>query len=163
MIIIVFGMPGSGKSFFAKRLASAIRAGYANSDIERKKLSGPKTYSDTEKMQVYDRLLEKMKSHIAEGSDLVLDATFYRKDIRNRFLSAAGIATVIFIEVFAKPEIIFQRLAQQRDDSDADREVYEKIKAAWEPVAAEHLQLESSNDNISQMLDAATGYIKNFH
>ncbi len=162
MIIVVFGLPGSGKSYFAKRLAGAIEGGYANSDIERKNLTGQKTYSDTEKMQVYDRLLEKMKSHIAERKDLVLDATFYKKDIRDRFLSAAGDATVVFIEIIAKPGISFKRLAQKREDSDADRSVYEKIKAAWEPMVTEHLRLESSNDNINQMLDTATGYIKNF-
>jgi len=35
MIIIVFGLPGSGKSYFASKLAERINARYINSDVIR--------------------------------------------------------------------------------------------------------------------------------
>ncbi len=62
VIVIVFGLPGSGKSYFASRLAEMLKAEYINSDIVRKQLLTQKTYSEKEKLSVYDSMLEKMKT-----------------------------------------------------------------------------------------------------
>ena len=82
MVILVLGLPGSGKSYFAERLAQKIHAEYLNSDQIRKEMFPDRTYSDSEKARVYEALLKKMQEAIDKEKDVVLDATFYKNKIR---------------------------------------------------------------------------------
>ena len=75
MIVIVFGLPGSGKSYFASRFAKVINAGYVNSDKVRKENFEKRIYSDQEKKAVYDKMLEQMKEYVKQKNNLVLEAT----------------------------------------------------------------------------------------
>jgi predicted kinase len=61
MIIIVMGLPGSGKSYFAQRLAITINADYISSDRVRKTMMSSRTYSTKEKLLVYDEMLSQMQ------------------------------------------------------------------------------------------------------
>ncbi len=150
------GLPGSGKSFFAAQLAVKLKAYYINSDQERKKLLAIRTYTEKEKAFVYDALLEKMKVFIKEDKNLVLDATFYKHEIRQQFTDEAkGKTSLFFIEVKASEAIVRERLKKIRPDSDADIEVYKKIKKQWEPLEEKHLMVRSRNDNIKEMLTKA--------
>lgn len=160
MIIIVIGLPGSGKSYFASGLAAALSIDYFNSDVERNKIMVRKTYSDVEKLQVYDHLLAQMRKAINENRNIVLDATFYKAAIREKFLIEAGLYPVVFIEIFASDEIIKRRLGTKRVDSDADYQVFQKISAEWEPLQADHLVMESTNENVKMMMAQAIDYLK---
>lgn len=57
MVVIVIGLPGSGKSFFASQLAQLINADYINSDQVRKTMMPPGHYSQQEKHSVYSQML----------------------------------------------------------------------------------------------------------
>ncbi|NEN25799.1 AAA family ATPase [Cryomorpha ignava] len=156
MIVIVFGLPGSGKSYFASRLADRIHAGYVNSDRVRKELFEKSDYSKEEKKAVYEKMLKVMKGAMEQNNDLVLDATFHEKETRDLFINEAkGTATVFFIEVKADEEIIKERLKKERPYSEADYEVYRMISQKNEPLSEPHLILQSTNDNIDEMLEKA--------
>ena len=125
MIVVVFGLPGSGKSYFAYRLADLLKADYISSDRLRRDLFAQTTYSETEKLLVYAKMLMEIKDHIRQNRNLVFDATFYKNDIRQQFISAAGQENkIIFIEIQAAETAIRRRLAKNRADSDADFDVY---------------------------------------
>ena len=161
MIVIVFGLPGSGKSYFAYRLADRLTADYMSSDRLRKDLFTDTTYSEKEKRLVYSKMLMEIKEHIRQDRNLVFDATFYKNDIRQQFINAAGQENkIIFIEIQAAETAIRRRLAKNRADSDADFDVYQKIKAEWEPLQEEHLVLESTDSNIRYMLNKAAAYLR---
>ena len=85
MVIIVFGLPGSGKSYFASRLALKLDAMYVNSDELRLKLLSKRTYSDAEKILVYEHILAAMEDALQNKKTIVLDATFYKEAIRKTF------------------------------------------------------------------------------
>ncbi|MDP4130884.1 MAG: AAA family ATPase [Bacteroidota bacterium] len=160
MIVIVFGLPGSGKSYFAHHLADRLRADYIGSDQLRKSLFTETIYSEKEKLLVYSKMLMEMREHVRQGKNLVCDATFYRNDIRRQFVDEAGRQNeIFFIEIWAAEPVIRRRLAQIRADSDADFEVYQKIKTEWEPMEERHLTLESTDNNISDMLNKAASYL----
>ncbi|HTR31542.1 MAG TPA: ATP-binding protein [Puia sp.] len=159
MIIIVLGLPGSGKSYFASRFAKLIHTDYVSSDQVRKSMFPVKSYSEREKASVYDGMLELMRQAITRHRDLVLDATFYKNDIRKKFIDAAG-GDVVLIEIKAAEEVIKERLKQQRADSEADFEIYQLLKNLWEPLHGHRLILISSNHNIDEMLHEAAGYLK---
>ena len=160
MIVIVFGLPGSGKSYFASHLANKINADYINSDKVRRAMFDTRTYSIKEKLSVYYEMLTQMKEVVKQNKNLVLDATFYNNDIRKKFLDeAVDAGSIFFIEVKAEESIIRKRLQEKRVDSEADFEVYKKVKKQWEPLHQDHLVLQSTNDNINEMLYKAADYL----
>ena len=160
MIVIVFGLPGSGKSYFAAHLANKINADYINSDKVRRAMFDTRTYSINEKLSVYNEMLTQMKEVVKQNKNLVLDATFYNNDIRKKFLDeAVGAGSIFFIEVKAEESVIRKRLQEKRVDSEADFEVYKKVKKQWEPLHEDHLILQSTNDNINEMLYKAADYL----
>lgn len=160
MIVIVFGLPGSGKSYFASHLANMINADYINSDKVRRAMFDTRTYSIKEKLSVYNEMLAQMKELVKQNKNLVLDATFYNNNTRKKFLDEAkGAGSIFFIEVKAEESVIRKRLQEKRVDSEADFEVYKKVKKQWEPLHEEHLILQSTNDNINEMLYKAADYL----
>lgn len=112
-----------------------------------------RSYSEEEKLAVYDEMLVIVKEFLAANDNVVLDATFYKDEIRSKFLyELKGDAEVLFIEIRASESIIKERLKGKRPDSEANFATYEKIKKQWEPMLDEHLILQSTNDNISSMM-----------
>ena len=160
MIIIVFGLPGSGKSYFAKNLAEMIKADYINSDKIRRTMFAVRAYSAREKWSVYNEMLAQMHKAVQQHKNLVLDATFYTNEIRKPFLDEAEeIDNIIFIEVRAEEALIMERLKIKRKDSEADFNVYRIIKKQWEPFCKDHLILQSTDDNIAEMLERTAAYL----
>jgi predicted kinase len=120
-----------------------------------------RTYTEKEKNAVYNAMLAKMKEAVLQEKSIVMDATFYKEDIRKPFIDAAGgEEKVVFIEVKADEDIIRERLKNGRPDSEADFEIYQLIKQQWEPVNGRHLLLESTNNNIENMLQKAAVYLQ---
>ncbi len=160
MVIIIFGLPGSGKSYFATRLAKSLNALYMSSDQLRSQLLTEKNYTEEEKLYVYDEMVKRIKSEVKPDKFIVVDATFYKRELRRIFIDQISpLDTMEFIEVTAKDVLVKERLHTRRKDSDADISVYEKIKGQWDPMQQPHLHLESNNQNIDEMLQKATHYI----
>jgi predicted kinase len=161
VVIIVFGLPGTGKTYFASKLAEQINAEYVNSDRLRKELFPKRTYSDREKEIVYKAILEKTKRSIDENKDVVLDATFYRNDVRKMLIrEIQNKSEIFFIEIIADENVIRQRLRKERPHSEADFEVYKLIQRQWEPLGEPHLVLNSTGDNIHQMLEKTMDHLQ---
>lgn len=160
MVVIVFGLPGTGKSYFASRLSDKIHAEYVNSDRIRKELFKKRDYSETEKKAVYDKMLQAMSQALSQNQDLVLDATFHKKETRDLFANKmSSKESLFFIEVHADEDIIKERLKKERPYSEADYEVYKIISQKNEPLSNPHLILQSTNDNIDEMLEKALAYL----
>ena len=161
MILIVFGLPGSGKSYLATRITQMLGATYISTDKLRKELFRVPSYSSPEKFLVYDEMRRRALQAAEHGKDVVLDGTFYTNNLRAKFIRAAKKITHVFlIEVFADEDLVKERLGLQRADSDADFKVYQSIKKIWEPVSNDHhLMLQSTNDNITDMLEQTADYL----
>lgn len=161
MIVVVFGLPGTGKSYFAGRLAEIIKAEYISSDRVRFKMIKDRAYTEEEKMKVYDQMLVLTRQLIRQQKRVVLDATFYRKEIRQMFVALAASLNVkiYFIEVTARELLVKKRVSKKRKESEADYEVYRKVKALFQPMVDQHLTLESQENNIREMLEKAAKYL----
>lgn len=68
--------------------------------------------------------------------------------------------SILIIEVTAEEKIIRERVSKPREFSEADFDVYLKLKTIAEPLEQDHLVLHSTNHNIDEMLQDATKYIK---
>jgi predicted kinase len=110
---------------------------------------------------VYEKLLSGTLKEVNNGNNVVLDGTFYKQSLRDKFISALSEQNqkIIFIEIRAESELIKDRLKGIRKDSDADYEVYKKLLSEYEPLKENHLTLFSENDNGENMLKEALEYI----
>lgn len=138
-----------------------IHADYINSDRLRLEMFATRTYSEREKKAVYDAMLQIMKSSLYQRKNLVLDATFSTNEKRAPFIKEFNDRKdVFFIEVHSSETITIKRLKQKRPYSEADYAIYQLILQQWEPLEQDHLLLESTDENISIMMQKAAAYLR---
>lgn len=161
--VIVMGLPGTGKTYFAKRLADKIGAVHLTSDELRMKLIPERSYSKSEKATVYEQLLFETLETLSSGQSVVVDATFYLKRFRKEFvtgITGLGIYPRI-ICIRAKEQTVRERMQIKRSDSEADFEVYKLVRDIFEPVAENKLVLNTDSDSIEECVEKALNYLKN--
>jgi predicted kinase len=165
LIIMVMGLPGSGKSFFSRRLADTLGASYIGSDELRNKMGLMGNYQMSFKHRVYQEMIRAAEAVIKNNGEVVLDATFFLKETRNKVeeLCHRYGTKLIPILVEAEENIIGERLSKPRRDSEADFQVYRQIKESFEPLSGSYLSLLSTNDNIEELIGKAIHYIENQH
>jgi len=157
MIVIVFGLPGTGKSYFSRQLARETGISYLNTDIVRKRMNKEGQYDPRTKQMVYDQLLKDMIRHVSAYENVILDGTFskdkFRKDCMDK-ASELG-QDVFFIEMKADDPTVRKRMKKDRKHSEADYGVYEKMKHEFEPMEAPHLVLPSDKLSNAEMIKKA--------
>jgi predicted kinase len=165
MIIMIAGLPGSGKSYFAEKLADHLEAVYINSDQVRKAEQALGQYAFQDKFKVYKEMARLATYALNEQKVVIVDATFYQQTMRDLFFNLAKTlsVSVVFIEVYADETLIKERLSKPRKYSEADFKVYEKIKNEFEDIKEPHLRLQSNDENMGNMLNIAIQYIHNTH
>ncbi len=161
MIIMVFGLPGSGKSYFARHLKQKTGAAYFNTDMIREELDLKGIYNERSKQLVYDRLVENVTEELDKDLDVIVDGTFHKQKRRDILTGVARKKNkrINLIEIRASEETIIKRLKSTRKYSEADYEVYIKIKKEFEPEYRNHLVLWSDAENTSEMITKAKHYI----
>ena len=161
MIIIVMGLPGTGKTFFAERLAANTQAQHISSDKTRIQLQKRGAYTPEDKSQVYRQMLAEAEEALKNGKHVIMDATFSQKLHRNEVIALAKRlnALVHFIQLTADEATIQERTSREREESEADFKVYQLIKQSFEPLEIPHLTLNSTQLKIEEMLVMARHYI----
>jgi predicted kinase len=161
MIVIVFGLPGSGKSYFSRRLAQMLKAKYISSERVRKGMFATPVPFFEDKATVYDEMLRHTIEWAEHGKAVVLNATFYLNDLRQKFMDGSPLLTdVYWIEVIAGESLTKERLAQsEEEDGDVNFDLYQIIKSKWQPLDGDHLTLQSTNSNLTEMLEQTVDYL----
>jgi len=159
MIVIVFGLPGVGKTYFAKALAKSLCWDYYGTDETRRSMSNEVSYSKEEKLKVYDELLTK----ISTDSEIIFDGTFSQKEVRDAFFIRGHEQnqTIKFIEISCDELVIKKRLQSKRPDSDADYSIYQLLKKKFQPLEGPYLSLRSDILSLEEMVHKAEQYIFN--
>lgn len=152
-LFVMHGLPASGKSFVALRIAERLGAIRLRSDVERKRLFGlpaladtqavaPDAYSADATRRTYERLVELARIVIEAGWPAIVDAAFLRRAERARFAALASELGVPFAIVDCRAPVallrerIVARRARGDDASEADVEVLHRLTAAAEPLDA---------------------------
>jgi aminoglycoside phosphotransferase family enzyme/predicted kinase len=157
-LVLVGGLPGTGKSTLARELASHAGFDLARSDEVRKELAhahglanigGSSEYSAgmytpewTER--TYEACLARVDAALFEGKRVLVDATFRAESHRLEFLDLAARWSVpaIFLICQAGALVVKARLERRRDDvSDADWGIYVQAAQRWETLGARMQQL----------------------
>ena len=158
VLVVVFGLPGTGKTTLARNLSDSLKARHLNTDMLRTTLGKRDRYTEAEKAEIYQILLEQAEAYLKEGRDLVVDGTFSRTSYRNamRQLAIRTGATLKWIQVKASEEVVQERVGVKRPFSQADFEVYQKIRDAFEPLEENALEIwtdrQAQEESLEQML-----------
>ena len=153
ILIIVSGLPGTGKSYFCSKLAERLPFITLESDALRKVLFSSLTYSLQESSRLFracHRLIEQL---LRRGFSLILDATNLSERHREYFYSIADHLDVklVLVWVEAPPQLVRERLKDRRNEetkSDADWVVYQKMKSSVQPIRRNHYVVDTSRDII---------------
>src|SRR5690606_4372504 len=142
------GLPGSGKSYFARRLSKRLNFEYIGSDETRKDMEAMGKYKNEDKQQVYDRMVSLAEKAFQERNNLILDATFIKENLRQQFVTLAlsknSAYCIIWME--AAEELIKNRISVKRKDSEANFQVYLKLSKEFEAPKPPYLKLQSKQD-----------------
>ena len=139
-LVVIGGLPGTGKSTLAQQVAEAIDGTWIRSDEVRKRLAGLRPdvpaphgldegiYSASATRATYGSMIESARSDLLSGRNVVLDATFTRPAWRAaaRRLSEQTCADLAEFRCVAPMGLIEQRLDRRsrgHGPSDATAEV----------------------------------------
>ncbi|MEX2567972.1 MAG: ATP-binding protein [Cyclobacteriaceae bacterium] len=157
MLIIVMGLPGSGKSFFAQRLAENLDMAYINSDVIRKEINLKGQYQPKQRLEVYREMAVRAQVFFQKNKNVMVDATFQFPESRDLFKDLAdkfGQRLVCYY-IWAEETLIKERLSQERKDSEADFEVYRLVKSNYAAIPPHCHSIQSTNENIDDMINKA--------
>jgi len=155
-LMITHGVSGSGKTTGTWNLIEQTGAIRLRSDIIRKHLFAESDtrsnvcaeplYSATATEQTYNKLLELSKRLLTSGYAVIVDATFLRRQYRERFGQLAQQQNVPFeiLHFEAPPDVLKQRVAERahrgQDASDADVSVLLQQLEKQEALTQDELQ-----------------------
>lgn len=147
-LLVVGGLPGSGKTTVAGHVATRPGWMMLSSDVLRKQLRGlaPTTaapagwqdgiYRTSVTDEVYEAMLQRASVALAHGSSVVLDASWadrHQRDAARRTATAAS-ATLIEVCCQIPTEVAALRLEERSGDaSDATLDTREHMAAAFDP------------------------------
>jgi aminoglycoside phosphotransferase family enzyme/predicted kinase len=147
LLVIVCGMPASGKSHLAGALAERSRLPHLSSDLTRKRLAGlrpterapAKGYRPEWNARTYRELGRRARQALATRGGAIVDGTFRHLADREAFASGLDAAVPrLFIECVVPRTLLAERAARRERDPgrvpDADLKVVIRELDTWEPL-----------------------------
>ncbi len=154
VLVVVSGLPGTGKSYLAHRIAERMPSVIVESDMVRRTLFPVPSYSGLESMWVHRVAHAIIASLLATGHRVIYDATnlveWHRQKVY--YIAEQQGAKLVIVRTVAPEDIVRIRLQRRRESpdpddlSDAGWEVYEHLKKRAEPIRRSHLVVHTDGD-----------------
>ena len=160
-LIVVSGLPGTGKSYFCRQLAARTPLVILESDVMRRALFSSPSYSAAESAHLFHAAHLLIEMLLKKGITVALDATNLSERNRERLYHIADRinARLVLVRTEAPTAVVQERLknraggtALEEDHSEADWEVFQKMKDSVEKIGRNHFAVDTSRD-IAPVLD----------
>lgn len=154
VLIMLTGLPGTGKSHVSRLIQQALPAALVQSDRVRKILFPQPRYTADESDTVYRTCHAIIAKLLKRGIRVIFDATNLierKREIVYSIAERAG-AKLIIVRTVAPRDVVLQRLALRKqganvdDFSDADEAVYERMQAEDEPIGRNYFKVDTSRN-----------------
>lgn len=155
VLIMISGLPGTGKSYLARKLAERETFVILESDFVRKTLFPQPTYTAWESHWVHRTIHALIRKFLAKGLRVIYDATNLievQREMVYRIADKAGARLVIVVTV-SPDEVVQERLRRrhegQRDPgdiSDATWQIYKRMARRQQSIRRNYLVVDTSQD-----------------
>ena len=166
-LLLMVGLPGSGKSSIVENLARSVPFVLISTDGIRTQLQGKPRYTAAEMAQIYQLAYRLIELRLRRGQRVVFDASNYLAARREHVLQLAarcGAPAAVCL-VQASQDTIQQRLSRRMegngrkgDLSDADWAVYKWMVEVQEPVVGAHMILDTTHTEPKPLARALYDY-----
>ena len=145
-LVMLSGLPGAGKTAFARALAPRLAACTLESDRVRRELFARRRYTPAEHARVFATVRARAAAALESGRNVIVDATNLRERDRRGFVELAGQrgARLVTVRLTAPEDVLRDRLAKPREGaSEANVAVYEAMRGRAEPFAGACVHVDS--------------------
>ncbi|MFQ5873073.1 MAG: AAA family ATPase [Dehalococcoidia bacterium] len=166
-LILVSGLPGTGKSYVSRRLAERLPIAVLETDALRKTLFPTPVYTADESARLFQASHLLIEELLRKGIPVLLDATNLVERHREYLYSIAERlkAKLLIVLVTAPAEQVRERLAHRSPhpdgdiNSDADWQVYQRMRASVDTISRNHLVADTSKD-VTPVIDKVVREVK---
>jgi predicted kinase len=163
MLIVMAGLPGTGKTALAERIAERLDAVLLNKDAIRARLFDVVEYNREQDDAVLATMYEQARSHIARGRAVIIDGrTFSRAyQLRDLFAAAAAMGeSPWIIECIAANDVVKERLdrdaaAGTHPAGNRNFALYQEVKRRADPLTVPRLTLDTGSLSLDDCLTRA--------
>lgn len=152
-LVALSGLPGTGKSHFAAKLAEKLPCVVLESDRIRKLLVNRPQYTGPEHGRVFAVCHLLIEQCLARGHCVVFDATNLSEAVRRplRRICRRQSAPLLWVRITASLAVVMRRLAgrdagEPDGFSDAGWDVYNRFAPKEESIKGPHFTVDSSGD-----------------
>lgn len=169
LVILLAGLPGTGKSTIARRVMKRYNLEHISTDSVRKRIFrnvkesqfGKDHYTENNRIIVYDTIFYVLYTLLRNGVGCVLDGTFYLSRLRTKVkrICERFNGRFVLVHVTCPEEVIVKRFKerqkrQKRTLSDANLEIYRQLKKEFEPIMIPYLSVDvrDGRDKILELI-----------
>jgi predicted kinase len=153
-LIVISGLPGTGKSFFCRKLAERLDYLVLSSDSLRQTLFPQPEYDDNENRRLFPACHALIEELLKRGIPIIFDATNLLERHREPLYHVCekARAKLILVSIEAPPELVEQRLLDRErgidleDKSQAGWQVHQRMKSRKEKIPRNHFVVDTSRD-----------------
>jgi predicted kinase len=153
-MVVMIGLPGSGKSHLARAIAARVPAVVLDIDALRAALFEDPQHTAQEHGRLFPALHALMDRLLERGITVIVDATNLKETNRTPYykIAAEHGAKLLLVRVWARMPVIRRRLLAREEAPDpADRstatlEVYERMREGAQRVRRRHISVDTSAD-----------------
>ena len=153
MIVVISGLPGTGKTTVARELGSELLAPVLTTDEIRKAEKEHPQYTRRKKQRIYNHMFRIAEDLLSDKDNIILDGTFFKKEFRElaRQLGSDHDSCVFILETICDEDVVKQRIDKRYKDncdaSEADFKVYKIIQSQFEPIEKTHFRIHTEDEN----------------